>query len=361
MINLAFFVTSHGYGHAARACAIMQTFLQKFADIHFLIFSETPEWFFEDSLSRGSFTYFNFFTDVGLAQRSPFEEDIPQTLELLKKHFPFKPQKINDLARLLKRFQVKLILNDIPALGILAGKEAGIPTVLIENFTWDWIYGHYRGQFPELLPFIDYLASIYQSVDVHFKARPFVVNDKRAIETAPIARPARKSASATRQALQLNADKPVVLISTGGIVTRHRFVSEIKKIKDFYFIVPHDVAKMERDDNLVVLPHHSPFYHPDLVAASDVVVCKAGYSTVAEVYLHQKKIVLVNRPFFPESAIIESFVKKNLAGVAITPQTFNEGRWTHYLNEVLQKKEAPRDKVTSGAEVVVKNLEAFLN
>jgi hypothetical protein len=31
--------------------------------------------------------------------------------------------------------------------------------------------------------------------------------------------------------------------------------------------------------NLVLLPHHSGFYHPDLVNASDAVIGKVGYST----------------------------------------------------------------------------------
>ena len=54
------------------------------------------------------------------------------------------------------------------------------------------------------------------------------------------------------------------------------------------------------------MPHHSAFYHPDLVNASDAVVGKLGYSTVAEAALAGVSYAYVPRNQFRET---ESFGK----------------------------------------------------
>ena len=41
-----------------------------------------------------------------------------------------------------------LVVGDIPPLAFAAAARAGVPSVAIGNFTWDWIYGVYRGVRP---------------------------------------------------------------------------------------------------------------------------------------------------------------------------------------------------------------------
>ena len=49
-------------------------------------------------------------------------------------------------------------------------------------------------------------------------------------------------------------------------------------------VIPGAGGDIGRNENVIVLPHGSPFFHPDLVNASDCVVGKLGYSTLAEIY-----------------------------------------------------------------------------
>ncbi len=359
MDRIAYFVSSHGYGHAARACAVMQSYLKVQPKTHFFIFSQVPKWFFEDSLPQNAFTYFNEFTDVGLIQKSPFEEDLKATLSALESHFPIAQEKIEKLTTLLNQLNVTTVLNDISIVGIEIGKHLQLRTMLIENFTWDWIYYHYVKSYPRLQFFIDYFSSVYQQVDVHIQTQPFVKEERSAFQVAPIARRARQTASETRSQLGVKDHKPLVLISTGGIVTRHEFVEQLKSFEAFNFIVPHDVAETTQDKNVIALPHHSNFYHPDLVNASDVVVCKAGYSTVAEIYLHQKPVILIKRPSFAESAILENFASKNLATQIIDPATFRSGKWLSLLPEAVVKRHALNNKIPNGADVAVEIIRSF--
>ena len=46
---------------------------------------------------------------------------------------------------LLRQVEADLVVADIPPLGIAAATAAGIPSIALGNFTWDWIYSAYPG------------------------------------------------------------------------------------------------------------------------------------------------------------------------------------------------------------------------
>ncbi len=48
MGSLAYFISPHGFGHAARACAVMSAILERMPGVRFEIFTEVPRWFFVD-------------------------------------------------------------------------------------------------------------------------------------------------------------------------------------------------------------------------------------------------------------------------------------------------------------------------
>ena len=65
MCSIAYFISPHGYGHAARACAVMAAMHELNPSIRFEIFTTIPQWFFDQSIP-GTFTYHNLLTDIGL-------------------------------------------------------------------------------------------------------------------------------------------------------------------------------------------------------------------------------------------------------------------------------------------------------
>ena len=58
--------------------------------------------------------------------------------------------------RLLRELGAGLIVGDIPPLAFAVGAAAGIPSIGLGNFTWDWVYADYpRVRLaPSLLPAI---------------------------------------------------------------------------------------------------------------------------------------------------------------------------------------------------------------
>src|SRR5262244_3295844 len=66
-MRIAYFVTPHGFGHAARAAAVMVALQEIDPTIQFDIFTQVPHWFFQDSLVR-DVHYYNVCTDIGVVQ-----------------------------------------------------------------------------------------------------------------------------------------------------------------------------------------------------------------------------------------------------------------------------------------------------
>jgi hypothetical protein len=263
------------------------------------------------------------------------------------------------LAQRLKGLKCELVICDIAPMGILAAREAGIPSVLVENFTWDWIYQGYAGVDENIKRHISYLEPIYDSVDHLIQTEPVCRYRNARIITLPVSRRVRTPREKIRKQLRIPVDKKAVLITMGGIPVRYTFIKELKSHPDVAFIVPGASRSMEWTDNLVFLPHHSDFYHPDLVNASDAVIGKLGYSTVAEVYHSGVPFGYVSRANFREAQMLARYAERQMPSLAIEEADFHNGRWLCQLPELLSLKRVCR-KGPNGSEQIAAYICALL-
>ncbi|MBE7552812.1 MAG: hypothetical protein HS126_17210 [Anaerolineales bacterium] len=332
--RIAYFITPHGYGHAARAAAVMNALSSLDRQIGFEIFTQVPRWFFEDSLGY-PFGYHALLTDIGLAQKNSLAEDLPETARRLASFLPFDPTLLDNLARQVNRLGCQMIVCDISALGIAVAKAAGLPAVLVENFTWDWIYEGYLAAEPRLAPYVSEFQSWFATTDYHLQTEPICQPRPASLTIQPVSRKSRTPAGETRQKLGLPAQARVVLLTMGGIPWEYTFLEKLAGQQACYFIIPGAADRLERQDNLVLLPHHSEFYHPDLVNAADAVIGKLGYSTLAEVYHAGIPFGYIPRPDFRESDVLARYLEQYMSGLAITANQFAGGEWVSLLPNLL--------------------------
>lgn len=229
----------------------------------------------------------------------------------------------------------RLILADISPLGIHIARQVGIPSVLIENFTWDWIYASYQRQFQNVIQHITYLQHIFKQVDFHIQTDPLCEERPSDLHAAPISRSVKTPRQVTRKRLTIPEKQPVVLITMGGVESRIDFPERLKSRPDITFIMPGGVHEFIRTDNVIRMPHHSTFFHPDLVHAADAVIGKAGYSTIAEVYHTGIPFGYVTRPNFRESEKLVDFITANMPGLPVPMEEFNGGEWISRLDDLL--------------------------
>jgi Glycosyltransferase family 28 C-terminal domain len=341
MPRIAYFITPHGFGHAARASAIMDAVSDILPFVSFDILTTVPDWFFEDSLS-GRFEYHEFLTDIGLVQKTPFLHHIEETIERLERFIPFAPALISDAADFITKRECRLVICDISPVGIAIAAEAGVPSILIENFTWDWIYEDFIPADARFRGYMDFFRDVYRGVDYHIQAAPVCNPDSVDMTTGPISRKIRLSSARVREKLGISQEKKTVLVTTGGVKEKYPFLKYLTTRQEICFIIPGASEFPEKHDNLILLPYRSGFMHSDLVNAADAVVGKAGYSTIAEVYQAGVPFGYVARPNFRETDKLVAFIEKEMKGMRIDDDEFKAGKWLPKISRLLNFPRIPR-------------------
>jgi len=332
--RIAYFISPHGFGHAARAAAIMAALQERHPAIRFDLFTQVPEWFFRDSLP-GAFEYHDVLTDLGMVQHSALEADLDATLQRLDAFLPFDPTLIHALAQQICALDCSLVMCDIAPMGIVVAEAAGVPSILVENFTWDWIYQPLAEAYRGMRPHIRYLHNIFCAADYRIQTEPICAVHPAALTTAPVYRKAMAHAAATRSRLGVPSDARVVMLTMGGIPGRYPFVEQLMGYPDLVFVIPGGAAQRQQQGNVVLLPHRSEFFHPDLVYAADAVVGKVGYSTVSEVYAAGIPFGYILRKDFREAPALAAYIEQHIPGLQIEQARFNTGQWLTGLPRLL--------------------------
>jgi len=347
--HIAYFVTAHGFGHATRASAVMAAAHARQPDLCFDIFTSAPEFIFRDSLT-GPFVYHHAIADVGLVQRSALEEDLNATLARLDEFLPFDPFLVRTWADWVERLQCELVVCDIAPLGLAVAEAAGLPSLLIENFTWDWIYRGYLAQAPGLRASADYLEGVFAKARYWLQAEPFCLPRQQADGCVqPIGRRPRATVAETRAALGLADGERLLLVSLGGVPDQAPIPADARPQPGLVYALAGAAERLRRDGPWLLLPHHSPVYYPDLLAASDAVIGKLGYSTVAEAYHAGVPFGYLPRAQFRESPILAEFVERQMPGLPVSAEDFQAGGWLRAAAELLEMPRVPRQRL-NGAD-----------
>jgi hypothetical protein len=356
-IPIAVFVTPHGYGHAARAAAVLESLADQLPGVRPEIFTTVPRWFFAESLAE-RFGYHECACDLGLVQASSLEEDVPATIARLRELVPFHDSVVSDLAERVRRLGCRVVLCDVAPLGIVVAARAGVPSVLVESFTWDWIYRAYQDEHPELGPIRAYLARLAAAATVHIQTEPACAPNAAAIPVPPVSRRPRRSRAEVRAALGIEAAAPAVLVTMGGIPWSFAGLDAIAERTMATLVIPGASAAPAVRGPLILLPHRSGHYHPDLVHAVDAVIGKLGYSTVAEASHAGIPLGYVMRRRFPESPVLAGFVDQRLPSLRLAAADFASGRWVERLRELLRRPQtAP---VANGAAAAADHVASLL-
>ncbi len=356
--QIAYFVSPHGFGHAARSAAVLNALHALRPDVEHHVFTTVPRWFWDDSLD-GPFELHEALTDVGLVQLSPTEEDPVATLRELAEIRPLA-RKAEPLAAELTRLGCQLAICDIAPLGLAAARLAAVPSVLVESFTWDWIYESYFEAEPGLREVATEMAEEFAGADARLQTEPVCRLAPGSIVVPPVYRRCRSDRATVRATLGIDDDRPLVLVTMGGSSWDFEGADLLNRASGVTFAVFAGTRELDRRGNVILLPVHSPIFVPDLIAASDVVVGKLGYSTVAEAWAGGCRYLYVPRPAFRESPFLAAFVREHLPCREVDPEAFAHGGWVESLEPLLAERR-PAARTRNGAEAIASELSRRLD
>ncbi|GAA5912776.1 hypothetical protein JCM8208_004070 [Rhodotorula glutinis] len=161
MARFAFYCSGHGFGHATRVSAVSLELLR--AGHAVTVVTNAPEIPFasilpptalpladRDIANPGPKTsplpqyadYRRRNIDAGIVQPKAYDVDRQATFDVLHGFLGMRDQTLEEEVAWLKEAGIEAVLSDATFLGCAAAKGAGLPAIIISNFTFDSCYSY---------------------------------------------------------------------------------------------------------------------------------------------------------------------------------------------------------------------------
>ena len=354
---LFFYVSGHGFGHAARATQVVNALARLEPAVRVVIRASVPEWFLRASLQTPA-EISPCETDTGVVQHDGLSIDEDETARRAAVFHAGFDANVERERRILVDRGATIVVGDIPPLAFAAAHAAGVPSVAISNFTWDWIYAGFPG-FDRLAPGVRQQIADANALATLALRLPFHggFQSMRRVEDVPlVARHAAASRDDTRRRLQLSDARPVVLATFGG----HRGTIPLGRAADsasFLLVatnyeVAHD-APVHSNLRVVTADEltRTGLSYTDLLAACDVVVTKLGYGIVSECIANNVALLYSPRGRFVEQDVFMREMPAVLRCRMIDQDDLRNGRWADSIKALVAQSVPASSMATDGAAV----------
>jgi hypothetical protein len=360
-----FYISGHGFGHTSREIEAINALGARRPDLTIVVRTSAPGWLF-DRTARVPITLIAGACDTGIVQIDSLRLDEAATIERADAFYRTLDRRAREEARLLDAHDARIVVSDAPPLGCAAAAAAGVPSVVLSNFTWDWIYESY-GAYLELAPaLLPEIRSAYRQAEAAWRLPMhggFATFDT-IVDVPFIARHARQPRDVVRRALGLPLDRPLVLSSFGGYGILGFDVTGLDCLASYGVVITH----RDESDEVAGAPagvyqiSESRLYgrglrYEDLVAASDIVATKPGYGILAECIANETSVLYTSRGRFAEyDALVEAMPKYLRCGF-IDHHDLLAGRWRTALDRIVSSPPPPQHPQTNGAAVIAEMID----
>ena len=152
-MRIVFYVSGHGFGHASRSIELIRALLTRRPDARVVVRTAAPRRLFTAMADAPAPTVDvqALEADTGIVQVDSLRLDEEETARQAARFHATFDRRVAGEADLLQRERADVVIGDIPPLAFAAAARAGVPSVAVGNFTWDWIYSIYPA-FDRLAP-----------------------------------------------------------------------------------------------------------------------------------------------------------------------------------------------------------------
>lgn len=308
--TIAFFISDHGFGHASRNIPIIRYILEATKDIRIIIKTgKNQGQFIRDLVEdfNGRVTYFFQPMDVGLVlKENSLDIDSEKLEEKVQDYISSFEEKVGKENEFLHYNNVNLIVSDIVPWIFKSAKECNIPSILISNFTWVGIYKEHLSK-----EICDKYIECYKLADKALFYELYMEEMKDYIRNyKEISLCSRDFDLEKADKIKQSFKRPIVYISVGRSVY---LKNEIDVSSLNYNFIVTDGIKL-KGNNVHYLDKETPNTQ-DYLMASDFVITKAGWGTISEALLGEKKIAILSRDNVAEDR--NTIKKLTIMGLAI--------------------------------------------
>lgn len=343
-LQIVFYTSAHGFGHASRDIALITTLCANRPQARVVVRTAAPRWLFART-GNLDVQIQELETDPGVVQIDSLRLDEDETARRAARFYDEFDRRVEDEAALLRTLRADVVIGDIPPLASAAADRAGVPSVALGNFTWDWIYSIYPAFdriAPNVIPAVSRAysaATLALRLPLHggFESMAAVTRD-----IPFITRRSTRDPAETRRALGITGGRPVVLVSFGGLG------------------VDLPLDRLGRSDRFtLVAPSREPpagLHYEDLVAAADVVVSKPGYGIVSECVANDTALLYTSRGRFIEYDVFVAEMPRVLRCRYLSQEDLFAGRWADAVDALVAQPPPPERPRVDGADVAARDV-----
>ncbi|MBD2161519.1 glycosyl transferase [Limnothrix sp. FACHB-1083] len=362
-------ITAHGFGHATRAAALVDTLQRLRPDLLPILVTTAPRWLLGSYIS-GEFLYRPRALDVGVVQQDSLQIDRQTTLEQLQalrsRAAAIVAAEVDFIRQMsVKNGRVALVLADLPPLAIDIAQAAGLPCWAVGNFGWDFIYRDWGGEFEQEA---DWIADRFHRCDRLFRL-PFhepMASFPQQTDVGLTGGAPRYGAAELRDKLGL-PDIPrdrTVLLTFGGLGLQQIPYERLWQFPDWLFIT-FDRSAPDLPNLYQVLDpieHHAsdrPFRPVDFMPLCGRIVSKPGYGTFAEACRTGPTVATLTRDGFAEAPILLDQIQTQTSHQILQPTEFFEGDWS-FLQAAPTPSQPGQRFTLDGNETIAQAISAVL-
>jgi hypothetical protein len=387
--RIVFYVSGHGFGHTSRTIEVILAVLRARPEAHIVVKTAAPLRLFARTL-HGRCELVEMQCDAGMVQVDSLRVDAAASLRQAVEFQTRVATLIATEAAYLRESGARVAVADIPPFAAAAARAAGIPSVVIGNFTWDWIYEGYRDQAANEVA--RDIRALYRHATVALRlpmSGGFSGLEPITRDIAFIARRSKRAQDEVRGALGLPpraTGKPLVLISFGGYGVAGLDTAAVGNLKDYTVATTDSPAfaasplppSRERyggtsrpgepaGDN-AIKPAEGLLYiseqqlydnglrYEDLVRGADVVVSKPGYGIISEAIANGAALLYTSRGQFLEYDVLVREMPRYLRVEFIEQEDLLSANWSAALHKLMNRPAALEKPPLNGAEIAAEEI-----
>ncbi|CAF2073033.1 BnaC01g22060D [Brassica napus] len=343
----AYYVTGHGFGHATRVVEVVRHLIAAGHDVH--VVTGAPDFVFTSEIQSPRLKIRKVLLDCGAVQADALTVDRLASLEkYVETAVVPRAEILKTEVEWLHSIKADFVVSDVVPVACRAAADAGIRSVCVTNFSWDFIYAEY------VMAAGYHHRSIVWQIAEDYSHCEFLIRlpgycpmpaFRDVIDVPLVVRRLHKSRKEVRKELGIAEDVNVVILNFGGQPSGWN-LKEASLPTGWLCLVCGASETQELPPNFVKLAKDA--YTPDIIAASDCMLGKIGYGTVSEALSYKIPFVFVRRDYFNEEPFLRNMLEFYQCGVEMIRRDLLMGQWKPYLERAVSLKPCYEGGINGG-------------